>query len=216
MTMTWWKVYLRGKLIDEVPYDSDCDEDYVRRGLIGHDGYDSGIVVKKARKSSSKPKRRAGGKARHAGSGRLERSLLRPFATYCAGCHAHLGGKEHAWRVKGTEQYLCNACGGGAGGGKKRHGAVKRGSGWRRTHKRAVWTRESRGYKLIVKADRRYGDFQWEVRKTDGQLVRQGGKTTRAKAQAEAMREVALTLKYGLPKDQPLGKQVAELKALLK
>lgn len=68
-------------------------------------------------------RRRAGGKARHAGSAKLERSYLRPFATYCAGCHAHLGGKEHVWHIKGTEQYLCNACGGGtAGGGKKRHG----------------------------------------------------------------------------------------------
>jgi len=72
--------------------------------------------------AEEKARRRAGGKARHAGSGKLERSLLRPFATYCAGCHAHLGGKEHAWRVKGTEQYLCDACGGGTGGGKKRHG----------------------------------------------------------------------------------------------
>ena len=62
-----------------------------------------------------------GGKARHAGSGRLERSYLRPFATYCSSCHAHLGGTAHAWKVKGSDSYVCNACGGATGGGKKRH-----------------------------------------------------------------------------------------------
>ena len=122
MAQQAWNVYLNGKLIDTVFWVPSANADEVKRSLIGHDGYDSGIVVKKERKSSSKPKRRAGGKSRHAGSGKLERSYLRPFATYCAGCHAHLGGKEHAWRVKGTEQYLCDACGGGTGGGKKRHG----------------------------------------------------------------------------------------------
>ena len=45
--MQGWDVYLKGKLIDTVFYDSDCDEEYVRTGLIGHDGYDSRIVVKK-------------------------------------------------------------------------------------------------------------------------------------------------------------------------
>lgn len=33
------------KLIDTVFYDDDCDEDYVRRGLINHDGYPSDIIV---------------------------------------------------------------------------------------------------------------------------------------------------------------------------
>ena len=47
-----WNVYLNGKLIDTVFYDADCDADYVRRGLINHDGYDPRIVVRKARASS--------------------------------------------------------------------------------------------------------------------------------------------------------------------
>ncbi len=47
--MNAWDVYLNGKLIDTVFYDSGCDADYVRRGLIDHDGYDYRIVVRKAR-----------------------------------------------------------------------------------------------------------------------------------------------------------------------
>lgn len=31
--------------IDIVFYDNDCDEDYVLRGLINHDGYPSDIIV---------------------------------------------------------------------------------------------------------------------------------------------------------------------------
>lgn len=42
-----WNVYLRGKLIDTVFYDADCSADYVRRGLIGHDGYNPDIVVRR-------------------------------------------------------------------------------------------------------------------------------------------------------------------------
>lgn len=49
--MTWW-VVLRPtgpdgevEVIDEVPYDSDCDREYVRRGLIEHDGYPSDVIV---------------------------------------------------------------------------------------------------------------------------------------------------------------------------
>lgn len=43
--MQAWDVYLNDELIDTVFYDSNCDADYVRRGLIGHDGYDAGIRV---------------------------------------------------------------------------------------------------------------------------------------------------------------------------
>ena len=42
-----WNVYLNGKLIDTVFYTPDCDADYVRTGLINHDGYHSGIIVRK-------------------------------------------------------------------------------------------------------------------------------------------------------------------------
>ena len=42
-----WNVYLDRKLIDTVFYTKNCDADYVRRSLIDHDGYDSGITVKK-------------------------------------------------------------------------------------------------------------------------------------------------------------------------
>jgi hypothetical protein len=62
-------------------------------------------------------KRHAGGKARHA----PERSRLRPFATYCASCHKHISGTEHVWKIAG-DKYLCNACAGATGGGKRRHG----------------------------------------------------------------------------------------------
>lgn len=48
--MTAWNIYLRGKLIDTVFYDTSCDRDYVRHSLINHDGYDENIVVRKARK----------------------------------------------------------------------------------------------------------------------------------------------------------------------
>lgn len=42
-----WNVYLHGKRIDTVFYSPDCDADYVRRGLINHDGYDPAIVVRR-------------------------------------------------------------------------------------------------------------------------------------------------------------------------
>jgi len=48
MRQTAWNVYLRGKLIDTVYYDPDCDADYVRDGLINHDGYDPGIKIQRA------------------------------------------------------------------------------------------------------------------------------------------------------------------------
>ena len=34
--------------LDSVPYDDVCDEDYVRRGLIGHDGFPSNIIIVKS------------------------------------------------------------------------------------------------------------------------------------------------------------------------
>jgi hypothetical protein len=40
------KVYLNGKLIDTVFYDSDCDNDYILNGLINHDGYHPNIKIK--------------------------------------------------------------------------------------------------------------------------------------------------------------------------
>jgi hypothetical protein len=49
-----WKVMLNGKNIDTVFYDKDCDADYVKRGLIDHDGYDPGITVSKDNKYSPK------------------------------------------------------------------------------------------------------------------------------------------------------------------
>lgn len=60
--LTAWKVFSRywapsekprrrtkGKrLIDVVFYDPDCDEEYVRRGLVEHDGYPSDIEIERA------------------------------------------------------------------------------------------------------------------------------------------------------------------------
>ena len=47
--MTAWNVYLRGVLIDTVFYHKSCDAEYVKHGLINHDGYDSDITVRRAR-----------------------------------------------------------------------------------------------------------------------------------------------------------------------
>ena len=45
--MTAWNVYLGRKLIDTVFYDSNCDQWYVKHGLINHDGYNPAIRVVK-------------------------------------------------------------------------------------------------------------------------------------------------------------------------
>lgn len=50
---TAWNVYLNGKLIDTVFYSGGVDADYVRRGLVDHDGYDSRITVRKRAKRSA-------------------------------------------------------------------------------------------------------------------------------------------------------------------
>ena len=44
-----WDVYLNGKKIDTVFYNVGLDADYVKDGLVNHDGYDSNIIVKKGR-----------------------------------------------------------------------------------------------------------------------------------------------------------------------
>ena len=44
--MKAWDVILNGEVIDTVFYDNNCDADYVRDGLINHDGYDPMIEVK--------------------------------------------------------------------------------------------------------------------------------------------------------------------------
>ena len=46
--MIAWNVYLNGKLIDTV-FDMEKDANEVKRSLVNHDGYDSRIVVRKAR-----------------------------------------------------------------------------------------------------------------------------------------------------------------------
>lgn len=50
MNMTFWNVYHNSFLIDSVPYEKDCDAEYVRKSLIQHDGYPDNIKVRKARK----------------------------------------------------------------------------------------------------------------------------------------------------------------------
>ena len=87
--------------------DPDADDVYMRCQGCGQTW----------RPKAGGKQRRAGGKARHA----PERSRLRPFATYCAGCHKHISGTEHVWKIAG-DKYLCNACGSATGGGKRRHG----------------------------------------------------------------------------------------------
>jgi hypothetical protein len=47
---TAYDVYLNGELIDTVFQSDPSDAEEVKKSLINHDGYDSGIVVKKARR----------------------------------------------------------------------------------------------------------------------------------------------------------------------
>ena len=47
MLAVWWDVYLHGRKIDSVPFDAGIDEWYVLRSLVGHDGYDPAIQVKR-------------------------------------------------------------------------------------------------------------------------------------------------------------------------
>ena len=42
-----WNVYLNGKLIDTVFFTPDMGADDVKRSLVNHDGYDSGITVRR-------------------------------------------------------------------------------------------------------------------------------------------------------------------------
>jgi hypothetical protein len=42
-----WNVYLNGKLIDTVFFTRDMSADDVKRSLIGHDGYDSRITIRR-------------------------------------------------------------------------------------------------------------------------------------------------------------------------
>lgn len=49
--MQFWNVYLNGKWLDSVPYDKNCDKEYIRKGLIEHDGYDPSIWVRQASKT---------------------------------------------------------------------------------------------------------------------------------------------------------------------
>ena len=63
MADRWHKafdVYLRGRKIDTVFYghNSMVTADEVRRSLINHDGYDSGIVVRQSRKGRNPMRKR--------------------------------------------------------------------------------------------------------------------------------------------------------------
>lgn len=43
-----WDVLVGDRVIDVVFYESECDEEYVRRTLIDHDGYPAGIRVRQS------------------------------------------------------------------------------------------------------------------------------------------------------------------------
>jgi hypothetical protein len=58
ITHTAWNVYLHGKKIDTIFYSTKETADSVKRSLVDHDGYDSGIVVRKNRKLSDTGKGR--------------------------------------------------------------------------------------------------------------------------------------------------------------
>lgn len=48
--MKGWDVFMGSKLIDTVYFTISCDEDYVRRSLIDHDGYDRRIRIRPTRR----------------------------------------------------------------------------------------------------------------------------------------------------------------------
>lgn len=54
MSHTAWNVSLNGRRIDKVFYSPDMTADEVRRSLINHDGYDSGIKVTKERRPAAR------------------------------------------------------------------------------------------------------------------------------------------------------------------
>jgi hypothetical protein len=57
--MIKFNIYLKGKIIDSVFYtDPKMTREEVKRALVEHDGYDSAIVVTRAR-SLNTPKRSA-------------------------------------------------------------------------------------------------------------------------------------------------------------
>ena len=45
----FWNVFLRGRIVDSVFFDKDCDANYVKHSLINHDGYNPSIIVRKSR-----------------------------------------------------------------------------------------------------------------------------------------------------------------------
>jgi hypothetical protein len=47
ISMIFWDVYLKGKLVDSVPYEKTCNKEYVLQSLINHDGYNPNIKVKR-------------------------------------------------------------------------------------------------------------------------------------------------------------------------
>ncbi len=60
--MTGWNVYgtkpgtNKRQFLDTVFYDDKCDAEYVRRGLIDHDGYPSDITVRRQVKPTKEKK----------------------------------------------------------------------------------------------------------------------------------------------------------------
>lgn len=87
-------------------------------------------------------KHRAGGKARHpVALPGFERSYLRPFGTHCIGCKRPMPGTEHVWHLKGTAEYICDACASerATGGGKKRHAGGGNQMAKKTTKKRCKW-----------------------------------------------------------------------------
>jgi hypothetical protein len=97
-----WNVYLRGKLIDTVFFTTDYTAEEVRRSLIDHDGYDSGITVRRrAKPKTSNPATTSGTLAYRAGhrayySGYARDAALRLYLKSLMGMdlHAKLSAKR--------------------------------------------------------------------------------------------------------------------------
>lgn len=54
MNFVFWDVFVGNKCVDSVPYDSDCDAEYVRTTLVEHDRYPPQIKVRRVERTKKR------------------------------------------------------------------------------------------------------------------------------------------------------------------
>lgn len=47
--MNAWNIYLNNRIFDVGFFTGNCDSQYIKWSLVNHDGYDSRIIVRRAR-----------------------------------------------------------------------------------------------------------------------------------------------------------------------